>query len=262
MRTVLRRITAIWVVLCAVLGFAQSRESRQITVAAAADLSAALKEIATAYHNKTGVEVKLTFGASGALTQQIENGAPFDIFFSADTEYPLRLSREGKADAATLYRYAVGKLVLWAPPDSQLDPARDGIKVLLEPSVSKIALANPAQAPYGRAAVATMRHYDLYDKISNKLVIGENVSQAAQFVESGNAQLGFVALARVLAPEMRGKGKYWIVPGDAYPRLDQSVVMTSYASHTQDGRAFLDYLRSTDAIAILTRYGFEPRAGK
>ena len=246
---------------CALLA-AQAHEPRQITVAAAADLSTALKEVASAYENKSGVEVKLSFGASGALTQQIENGAPFDVFFSADTDYPRRLIREGHADAASLYRYAIGRLVLWVPTDSHLDPEREGIKLLLEPSVQKISIANPAQAPYGRAAVATLQHYEIYDKVSNKLVMGENISQAAQFVESGNAQAGFVALAHAVAPEIKGKGKYWVVPADAYPRLDQSVVVTSRSTHVDEARRFLEFVRSADAVAILARYGFEPRAGK
>ena len=107
-----------------------------------------------------------------------------------------------------------------------------------------------------------MQHYDVYEKVADKLVTGENVSQAAQFVESGNAQAGFVALAHVLSPEMKGKGKYWIIPQDAYPRLDQSVVVTSKTTHTQEAHRFLEFIRSTEAITILTWYGFAPRAGK
>ncbi len=251
------------VILCGRFVLAQTPpESRQVTVAAAADLSTALKEIAAAYQKKSGVEVKLSFGASGALTQQIENGAPFDVFFSADTDYPLRLIKGGYADEVTLYRYAVGRVVLWVPQDSSLDPAKDEIKVLLDPSVNKISIANPAQAPYGRAAVAVMQHYGVYEKVSGKLVMGENISQAAQFVESGNAQAGFVALAHVLAPEMKGKGKYWLVPADTYPRLDQSAVVTTHSAHLQEARMFVEYMKTAEAVAILTRYGFEPRAGK
>jgi molybdate transport system substrate-binding protein len=241
----------------AVLNAQSPAESRQVTVAAAADLSTALKEVATAYQKKTGVEIKLSFGASGALTQQIENGAPFDVFFSADTDYPARLIKGGYGDASTLYSYAVGRIVLWVASDSPLDPARDQIKTLLDASVKKISIANPAQAPYGRAAVAVLQHYGVYEKVSRELVMGENISQAAQFVESGNAQAGFVALAHVLAPDMKGKGKYWLVPPDAYPRIEQSALVTTHSAHERDARLFLDYVKTADVAAILARYGFE-----
>jgi molybdate transport system substrate-binding protein len=235
---------------------------REISVAAAADLSVALQEVAANYEKQTGVALKLSFGASGALTQQIQNGAPFDIFFSADMDYPRQLIASGHADGATLYRYAVGKLVLWVPKDSQLDVEDKGIEVLLDPSVKKIAMANPQHAPYGRAAAATLKHYGLDDKIHDKIVLGENIAQAAQFVESGNAQVGFVALAHAAAPTMKDKGKYWIVPADAYPPLDQGVVLTSNSAHKKDAEAFLQYVKSSAFIDVLRQYGFaEPGGG-
>jgi molybdate transport system substrate-binding protein len=229
---------------------------REINVAAAADLSAALQEIAANFEKRSGVAVKLSFGASGALTQQIQNGAPFDIFFSADMDYPRQLISAGQADGPTLYRYAVGKLVLWAPKDSSLDVEHKGIEVLSDSSVQKIAVANPQHAPYGRAAAATLRHYGLDEKLKDKLVVGENIAQAAQFAESGNAQAGFVALAHAMAPAMQGKGKYWIVPADAYPELDQGVVVLLHSTHKQDAEAFLTYIKSDESAAVLKRYGF------
>jgi molybdate transport system substrate-binding protein len=229
---------------------------RVINVAAAADLSVALQEVATNYEKQSGVRVKLSFGASGALTQQIQNGAPFDVFFSADMDYPRQLISAGLAENDSLYRYAVGRLVLWVPKDSPLDVEHKGIDILLDPSVRKLAIANPQHAPYGRAAIATLQHYGLKEKLQDKLVIGENIAQAAQFVESGNAQAGFVALAHASAPSMQGKGKYWIVPGDAYPPLDQGVVMISASPHKQDAKAFLEYLRGADFAAVLKRFGF------
>jgi molybdate transport system substrate-binding protein len=229
---------------------------REINVAAAADLSVALQEVAAAYEKRTGVSVKLSFGASGALTQQIQNGAPFDIFFSADMDYPRHLIADGNADGSSLYRYAVGRLVLWVPKDSPLDVEHKGIEVLLDPSVKKIAVANPQHAPYGRAAFATLKHYGLEQKVSDRLVVGENVAQAAQFVESGNAQAGFVALAHAVAPAMQGKGSYWIVPADAYPQLDQGVVLISHSAHQQDATAFLEYVKAADFASVLKRYGF------
>jgi molybdate transport system substrate-binding protein len=235
---------------------AGSPAARELNVAAAADLSAALQEVAANFEKHSGITVKLSFGASGGLTQQIQNGAPFDIFFSADMDYPRQLISGSQADGASLYRYAVGKLVLWVPKDSPLDVEHKGTDVLLEPSVTKISMANPMVAPYGRAALAALKHYGLYDKVSSRLVLGENVAQAAQFVESGNAQAGFVALAHAVAPAMQGKGRYWIVPADAYPPLDQGVVVISRSQHKQEAAAFLEYVKTTEAAAILKRYGF------
>jgi len=229
---------------------------REINVAAAADFSAAMQEVAANYEKRTGVVVKLSFGASGALTQQIQNGAPFDVFFSADMDYPRQLIAGGQADGATLYRYAVGQLVLWVPKDSPLDVEHKGMGVLLDPSVKKISIANPEHAPYGRAAAAALKHYGLYEKLGNRLVLGENVSQAAQFVESGNAQAGFVALAHAMAPAMQGKGRYWVVPAEAYPPLDQGVVLISHSPHQEDAAAFLGFVKTEEAAGLLRRYGF------
>jgi len=237
-------------------GLRAQAPAHEITVAAAADLTSALAEVAANYEKNTGVTVKLSFGASGTLTQQIQNGAPFDVFFSADMDYPRQLIEANQAEGATLYRYAVGKLVLWAPADSPLDFEHKGMDVLLDPSVKKISIANPQHAPYGRAAMATLQHYGLYEKVKDLLVLGENVAQAAQFVESGNAQVGFVALAHALAPAMQGKGKYWQVPAGAYPPLDQGAVIISHSSHKEDAAAFLAYVKTPNAAAVLQHYGF------
>lgn len=230
---------------------------REIEVAAAADLSVVLPELAAGFEKSSGTAVKLSFGASGALTQQIQNGAPFDVFFSADMDYPKQLIARGKADGATLYRYAIGRLVLWAPAASPLDVEKKGIDVLLDPRVQKISMANPQHAPYGRAAAATLKHYGLYEKVSDRLVLGENIAQAAQFVESGNAQVGFVALAHAMAPAMQGKGKFWEVPADAYPPLDQGAVLISHSPHAQDAAAFLQYIKGAEARAVLEHNGFK-----
>jgi molybdenum ABC transporter, periplasmic molybdate-binding protein len=238
----------------------QQKPSAELTVAAAADLSSALKDIADTYEKQTGVRIKLSFGASGMLTQEIQNGAPFEMFFSADMDYPRQLVSAGLADPATFYQYAVGKLVLWVPDDSMLDLSGSGMNVLLDPSVRKIAIANPAHAPYGRAAVAALKHAGLYDRVANRLVMGENVSQAAQFVESGNAQAGFVALAHAVAPGMQGKGKYWEIPAEDYPPLAQGVVVLTRSARKQEAVKFLEYVKSDKTAAVLLRYGFaKPR---
>jgi len=239
------------------VSWAQAAKSdAELTVAAAADLSSVLKDIADAFETKTGVHARLSFGASGALTQQIENGAPFDLFFSADMDFPRQLIRDGQADGPSPYQYAVGKLVLWVPADSPLDVEHKGLTVLLDPSVKKISIANPQHAPYGRAAVEAVKHAGLYERLSDKFVMGENISQAAQFVESGNAQVGFVALAHAIAPAMQGKGKYWEVPADYYPPLAQGVVVISRSPRKKEAEQFLEYIKTQSVRDLFQKYGF------
>ena len=246
---------------CLLLGatFAWAQEKKnavELVVAGAADLSAALKELSAGYEKKSGVHVKLSFGASGALTQQIQNGAPFDLLFSADMDYPRQLIAAGQADGATLYQYAVGRLVLWVAANSPLDPEHNGFKVLLDPYVKKIAIANPQHAPYGRAAVAALKHAGMYDQVSDRLVLGENVSQAAQFVESGNAQAGFVPLAHAVAPGIEGKGKYWAIPAEYYPALAQGVVVLSHSQHKKEAAEFVEYIKAKESAEVWRKYGF------
>ena len=241
---------ALAVVLCA------SAFAQEITVAAAADLTAALPDIVARYKGETGREVKLTFGSSGNLTTQIRNGAPFDIFFSADEDYPSQLTGAGLAEKNTLYRYAIGRLVLWIPNDSPLDLSKLGMQAALDPAVKKISIANPQHAPYGRAAEAALRHFGIYDQVSSKLVLGENVSQAAQFVESGNAQAGLIALSHALAPAMKSKGRYWTVPLDAYPTLNQAAIVLSNSKQKEAARKFLEFVRSPEVTSLLQSYGF------
>ena len=208
--------TILSVVLSSTWSWSQPKKADcELLVAAAADLNPALHDIAEQYEKKSGIRIKLSFGASGALTQQIENGAPFDLFFSADMDYPKRLIADAQADAASLYQYSLGKLVLWVPANSPLDLERQGMAALLDGSVKKIAIANPEHAPYGRAAVAALKHAGLYDRLADRFVTGENVSQAAQFAESGNAQAGFVALAHALSPAVKSMGTFWADSGGA-----------------------------------------------
>jgi len=243
------------VVLCAPPSQAPAQENTAaLSVAAAADLRVALKEIGGRYEQITGTKVKFSFGASGALTQQIQNRAPFDLFFSADMDYPRQLINAGEADGASLYQYAVGGLVLWVPADSPLDVEHQRMNVLLDPSV--IAIANPQHEPYGRAAVAALKTAGFYDRMADRLVLGENVSQAGQFVESGNAQAGFVALAHAVAPAMKDKGKYWEVPADSYPPLAQGVVVLSHSQHKKESVTFLQFVKTKEAGELLRKYGF------
>ena len=235
---------------------------QEITAAAAADMNAVLPELAARYTKQTGRVVKLTFGSSGNLANQIRNGAPFDVLFSADEEYPKQLVADGLAAGDSLYWYAVGRLVLWVPKESALDLQKLGMTALLDPSVKKIAIANPQHAPYGRAAEAALKHFGIYDQVAAELVLGENVAQAAQFVESGNAQAGLIALSHALAPAMKNKGRYWTVPLDSYPTLNQVAVVLSQSKSQAADRKFLEFVRSPEATSLLEAYGFSLPAEK
>ena len=241
-----------------ILLVAKAAPAGEITVAAASDLTFALTEIAHGYEQKTGNRVKLAFGSSGNFFAQIQNGATFDVFFSADVEYLRKLAASGLAAAPTLWVYGTGRIVLWAPAGSPLNFGKLGMKALLDPSVQKIAIANPAHAPYGRAAKAALERFKLYDQVRDKLVLGENISQTAQFVASGNAQIGILALSLAVAPTLKDKGTYWEVPIDSYPPLEQAAVIPTAATDKALARAFLDYVRTPEARAILRQYGFQP----
>lgn len=233
--------------------------SQEITIAAAADMSAALPELVARYTKQTGARVKLSFGSSGNLTNQIRNGAPFDLFFSADEDYPKQLIADGLADQQTLYRYAVGRLVVWAPKEYLASFKLHGITALADPACRKIAMANPQLAPYGRAAAATLKHSGIYDAIAARLVIGENVSQASQFIESGNAACGLIPLSHALA--MKGPGAYWTVPLDAYPPLNQAAVVLTRSNQKPSARKFLEFLRTPEATSLLSHHGFSLPSG-
>jgi len=232
--------------------------AQSITVGAAADLNYAFTDLASQFERSTGNKVILTVGASGNLYSQIMNGAPFDLFFSADEEYPKRLVESGKADSSSLRIYAVGHLVLWVPNRSSLDPGKLQMGVLTETAIKRIAIANPMHAPYGRAAIAALEHYGLKSKVADKLVMGESVSQAAQFVQSGNAQAGLIALSLAKSPAMESKGKYWELPLDAYPELRQAVVVVTASQRKKTAQAFVDFVLSAEGQAVLKKYGLTP----
>jgi molybdate transport system substrate-binding protein len=228
----------------------------EITVAAAADLNFALKDLATQFEKTSGNKVVLSFGSSGNLFSQIRSGAPFDLFFSADAGYPEQLAAAGLVDRNSIRTYAIGHLVLWVPNSSKLDPKQLQMNLVLKPEIQHIAIANPQHAPYGRAAMAALEHFGLKEKVANKLVVGENISQAAQFVQSGNAQAGLIALSLALSPTMKGMGKYWELPDDSYPQLRQDVAILASSKHKASAQAFQDYVTSAEGRTILGRYGF------
>jgi molybdate transport system substrate-binding protein len=247
---------SIFLVLACALAVPAQVCAEEITVAAAADLSFALKDLAGRFTQASGTEVRLSFGASGNLFSQIQNGAPFDVFFSADADYPKNLADGGLVDAKSLRTYAIGHLVLWVPKSSPLDPQALKMDLLAKPEVKRIAIANPQHAPYGRAAMAALEHFGLKGKSASKLVKGENISQAAQFAQSGNAQAGLIALSLALSPTMRDSGRYWELPADAYPELKQVAAIVSSSKHKAAAQAFLDYVTSPEARGILQQYGF------
>ncbi len=215
-----------------------------------------MRELADQFEKQTGTKVNVTYGSSGNFFSQLQNGAPFDLFFSADIEYPRKLEFAGLAEPGTLYEYAVGRIVIWTPADAKVDVAKQGWKTLLDPSVEKIAIANPEHAPYGRAAVAALQKAGIYESAKSKLVFGENISQAAQFVQSGNAQAGIVAMSLAISPPMRD-GKRWEIPAEMHPALEQGAIVLKEARNKDAALAFLEFVKSPAGRATLTKYGFE-----
>jgi len=226
-----------------------------LTIAAASDLNFAMKDLVAEYEKAGGAHVKLSLGSSGNFFSQIQNGAPFDLYFSADIAYPKKLEEAGLTVPGSLYRYAVGRIVLWTGHKTQIDVSR-GLDVLRMPAIRKIAIANPKHAPYGRAAVAAMEHYQLYDLVKDKLVLGENISQAAQFIESGSCEVGIVALSLALAPAMKSNGTYWEIPAESHPPLEQGAVVLKASTQPGSAKQFLEFLKGPQGQEIMQRYGF------
>ncbi|HEV7402799.1 MAG TPA: molybdate ABC transporter substrate-binding protein [Chthoniobacteraceae bacterium] len=234
-----------------------SRAGEPVLIAAAADLKFAFDDVLAEF-SKTHPELepKVTYGSSGTLTQQIENGAPFDLFLSADAKLPRRLIEGGQADKASFFLYAQGHLVIWVPTASKLDLAKLGLRALLEPGVRKVAIANPEVAPYGAAAMAALKGAGLVDAVKPRLVLGENVAQTAQFVQSGAADAGIISLSLALAPKMKADGRHWEIPADGLPPIEQGVVIMTKSAHRAGAEAIAKYLRSERGMALLERYGF------
>jgi molybdate transport system substrate-binding protein len=229
--------------------------SEDVTIAAAADLNFAFKELVPTFEQQTGEHVKLTLGSSGNFYAQIQNGAPFDLYFSADIGYPRKLEEAGLVMPGSLYPYAIGRIVLWTGNGSHLDLSK-GLEILLEPTIKKIAIANPKHAPYGRAAVAAMEYFKVYDQVKDKLIFGENVSQAAQFIESGACDAGIVALSLALAPAMKAAGQYWEIPATAHSPLEQGAVILKQSKNPEAARQFLEFIKGPHGQEIMKRYGF------
>jgi len=234
--------------------------AQEITVAAAADLQFAMQDVAARFQKETGKTVKLIYGSSGNFFQQIQNGAPFDIFFSANLDYPKKLEAAGLAEPGSYYQYARGKIVIWVPKESKIDLSA-GMQALLDPSVKKIAIANPLHAPYGQAAVAAMQKGNVYEKVKDKFVLGENISQAASFVASGSAEVGILALSLALSPNMKDNGRYAEIPSDEYPPIEQACVILGSSRDKDTARQFLSFFKKPAITDLLMSYGFDMQGG-
>jgi molybdate transport system substrate-binding protein len=231
---------------------------RRVRVAAAADLQFAFDEVRIAFERAhADIRVEATYGSSGNFFAQLVSRAPFDVFLSADMDYPRRLAKELGSQETAPFAYAVGHLVVWMPRQSGIAVDRLGIKTLLEPSVRKIAIANPRHAPYGRAAVAALKSLKVYDIVKDRLVLGENVAQAAQFVQSGAADAGVFSRSLAMAPALRDAGSFWKVPEDAYPRLEQGGLILPWAEDQGAAATLRDFLLSSEGRVVLKRFGFD-----
>ena len=233
--------------------FAASAHAGKITIAAAADLKFAMDEIvATFQQAHSADQVDVIYGSSGKFHAQIQRGAPYDLYFSADIAFPRALAKAGFA-ASEVRPYAVGRIVLWS---AAMDARQMTLASLTDARVARVAIANPRHAPYGKRAEEALRATGLWDKVEPKLVYGENIAHAAQFVQSGNAQVGVIALALAVSPELAGKGGYWLIPDHLHAPLEQGFIITRRAQGNALAQRFADYMGSQAARAVMTRYGF------
>ncbi len=246
--------------LLAVIGlcaFTFIPQQPKITIAAAADLKFAMDSIITSYKaQNNGVEIHVIYGSSGKFYQQITNGAPFDIFFSADVDYPNKLKDQGFT-SGDIKTYGIGQIVLWS---KKTDPDKEQMNTLLDADIKKIAIANPSHAPYGKRAQESLQYYKLYDKIQGKLVLGENISQTAQFVTTGAADIGVVALSLALSPAMKSEGgKYYLIPEQSHTPLEQAYILLKHAAGNSTATKFYNFISSPAAIDVLKYYGFSQK---
>jgi molybdate transport system substrate-binding protein len=249
----MKKIISIVVLILAV-SCIQAQNSNHILIAAASDLKFALDSVIAKYEQSNPeADIDVTYGSSGKLYEQISQTAPFDLFFSADIEYPLNLRKKGFA-ASEVFHYGRGRIVIWS---RKKDPNIDGIKSLEDNSLVKIAIANPIHAPYGRRAEEALKHYNLYESLKSKLVFGENISQTAQFITTGAADIGIVALSLALSPTMKKqKGYYYLIPETSHKPLDQGFVILKRAEKNQLAFQFKDFMFSEDCRKIMRYFGF------
>jgi molybdate transport system substrate-binding protein len=243
------------VILALLAASGVARAMGPLTCAVAANVKYAFEDLRQAFSRETGIEVKEVAGASGQLTSQIRSGAPFDVFLSADMDFPQALFQDGLTAGAPKV-YAQGVLVLWTT-QSAIDLGR-GMQALNDPAVRKIAMPNPRLAPYGREAVRALEYFHLSDAVQSRLVYGESISQATRFVDAGAAEVGFTAKSVVLAPELKGRGKWIEVPAQGYQPIAQGVVILKHGESAQPeaARRFVEFLFSPAAHRIFENYGY------
>jgi len=244
----------IFITLAFLLAIPLVASANEITVASAANVQFVLDDLKAEFTKESGVGVKTVIGSSGELTSQIENGAPFDVFLSADMKYPAQLYKDGLSSQVPKV-YAYGVLVIWTMKNLDLSK---GISFLSDGGVGKIAIANPELAPYGREAVNSLNFYKLYDQLQKKFVFGESISQTNQFITTGAADLGFTAKSIVVAPNMKDKGKWIEVDPRSYKPIAQGVIVLKYEqqNHSKEALGFYNFLFSAPAQEILKKYGY------
>jgi molybdate transport system substrate-binding protein len=227
--------------------------AEQITIAAAADLKFAMDEIVVKFKRENpGNDVEVIYGSSGKFHTQIQQGAPYDLYFSADISFPRELVKNGFA-TSEVAPYALGRIVLWS---ATMNANQMTLESLTDVSIKHIAIANPKHAPYGKRAEEALRASGLWDKLEPKLVYGENIAHAAQFVQTGNAQVGIIALSLAVNPELANQGGYWLIPDTLHAPLEQGFVITKRAEKNTLARKFADYMRSSATRSIMSKYGF------
>lgn len=237
---------------CSLL-FVATAHAEKVTVAAAADLKFAMDEIVATFKTTNPAdEVEVIYGSSGKFHTQIQQGAPYDLYFSADIGFPRELAKTDLA-ASEVESYAFGRIVLWS---ASMDASNMTLASLADPKIARIAIANPKHAPYGKRAEEALRASGLWDKVEPKLVYGENIAHAAQFVQTGNAQVGIIALALAVNPELSSKGGYWLIPDNLHEPLEQGFIITKRAEGSALAHRFADYMGSQPARAVMTKYGF------
>jgi len=253
MRIASRFAARILISVCLLVAVQTAHAGEKITIAAAADLKFALDEIVVQFNKAHPADrVETIYGSSGKFQTQIRQGAPFDLYFSADIAYPRALKEESFA-ASEVQPYAVGRIVLWSP---SRDAARMTLADLADPAIRKIAIANPKHAPYGKRAEEALKASGVWEKVEAKLVYGENVAQAAQFVQTGNAQAGIIALSLALSPELAKQGSYALIPDKLHQPLEQGFIITKRAAANPLAQAFARFMVGQEARAIMSRYGF------
>lgn len=236
-------------------GDSRPRQAQRVRVAAASDLKFALDgAIQRLRERAPAMDIQVTYGSSGTMHAQLRQRAPYDLFLSADIDYPRDLVTRGIGTERDLFTYAVGRIVVWVPSGSTLAVERDGLRAL--EAARRIAIANPRHAPYGRAAEAAMRRAGIWERVRSRLVLGENVAQAAQFVQSGAAQAGVIAKSLAVAPSMRAAGRAWDVPPDMYPALTQGGLVLPWAASREGAARLRDFLLSDEGRALLEANGF------